>query len=303
MTRAVIYDGKVPHLLKREQQWFASIIGRPIDEDSRMNPISPSGQSMELEAAEHIVPSPTLRPAQRIQIYNQQYWWRLLDTLHDTFPVLTRLFGYYDFNRSIGIPYVVKYPPNHWSLNCLGDRLAQWIEEEYHANDKALVLNAAQIDWAFNQSFVTNQLPQLSAELLPDAAAMEEILCQPLYAQPHIYLFQMEHHLFHFRQEFLQHDADHWLDHDFPAMEKSQTYFFALYRNVRNEISWKEISAGEYYLLGFFKQGMTIDEACQWLEKQENDLYEAAMSNLQLWFQEWTQRGWLSLQNPLTANP
>ena len=150
------YDEHVPSLLKREQQWFGSIISRPIDVDSKMNPMSPSGIPMEVEAAEHITPSPTLRSAQRIQIYNQQYWWRLLNTLHDIFPLTTRLFGYQDFNRTIGMPYLTKYPPCHWSLTLIGERLERWVEEDYHAGDKELVKNS--VKKSFFQNLTSSSL-------------------------------------------------------------------------------------------------------------------------------------------------
>lgn len=298
----MIYDAKVPQLLKREQEWFGSIIRRPIDEDSRMNSISPDGQSMEIEAAEHIAPSPTLRPAQRIQIYNQQFWWRLLSTMHDTFPLLTRMFGYYDFNKMIGIPYLVNYPPSDWSLNVLGDRLVKWIDEEYKGEDKTLVLNAAKIDWSFSASFVVKQLPPLTTEEFPNEAALEGILSRQLYTQPHLHLFRFDSHLFNFRNEFLKHDPDYWLEHDFPENEKGKMFYFVLYRNQRNDISWKDISEGEYHLLSFFQQGMSIEVACHWLEAQENSLHFEAMHHLQSWFQEWTQRGWLTLVNPLYSS-
>lgn len=287
------YDAKVPPQLKRAQQWFGSIIGRPIDEDSRMNPISPSGKLMEVEAGEYLTPSPTLRPAQRIQIYNQQYWWRLLNTLHEAFPLLTHIFGYFEFNRSIGIPYFTKYPPQHWSLTLLGESLPKWIEEEYHAKNKELVLNAAKMDWAFASSFVAGQLPPLSIEQMQNEQQMEEILSKKLYTQPHLHLFEMSCNVFKFRIEFLEHPPEYWLEHEIPALEQHRKYFFALYRNLRNEISWKEVAEGEYHLLKLFQEGTTIDMACEWLENQ-ND--ETAMNNIQNWFKDWTARGWLSLE-------
>lgn len=161
------YDTKVPIKLKKIQHWFGSIIGRPIDEDSRMNPLSPSGNPMELEAYDFIKPSPTLRPAQRIQIYNQQYWWRLINHMHESFPLVIRLFGYHDFNRTIAIPYLVSYPPTHWSLNQLGDKLPQWVEEEYQADDKQLVYDAVRVDWAFSHSFVAAELEPIHGANLP----------------------------------------------------------------------------------------------------------------------------------------
>ena len=173
MAKTMAYDAKVPQYLKREQCWFGSIVGRPIDLHSRMNPISPSGRSMEEEAAEHILPSPTLRPSERIQIYNQQYWWRLLNAMHDLFPLVTRLFGHSDFNQSIGFPYLSKYPPRHWSLHLLGERLEQWVTEDYSAGDKELVLHACSVDWAFNHSFFAPAYPYLTEAELPSKGGIE----------------------------------------------------------------------------------------------------------------------------------
>lgn len=292
------YDERVPLLLKREQQWFGLIIGRPIDADSRMDPISPTGCLMEEEAAEHIVPSPTLRPAQRIQIYNQQYWWRLLNTLHESFPLLTRLFGYFEFNQVIGIPYLTKYPPRHWSLGLLGDRLPQWCREDYDAPDKGLVSHAAELDWAFSSSFTSNAgVPLTQSEVAtPDDAAV--LLDKTLYTQPYIHLFAWDYDLFKYREDFLKQDCGYWINNDFPVLEHSRAYYFILYRDWRNHISWKEITEGEYVILRHFQKGASINSICESLEGQKTEVYEAAMENLQVWFQEWTQRGWLSLNNP-----
>lgn len=293
----MIDDVKVPSALKRELQWFASIITRPIDADSRMNPISPSGHPMEVEAALHLAPSPTMRPAQRIQIYNQQYWWRLLNALHETFPSVTRLLGYYEFNRTVGIPYLVKFPPNHWALASVGDHLAQWVQEEYLGDNQNLIHQLASIDWAFNDSFTLKQLPPLTTEQISSEEAVEQLLSTPLYAQPHLHLFQIQGDLFFLRSEWIKHDVGHWQQHPMPEFDRKKNYFFALYRNHLNEISWKEIAEGEYALLSRFQQGSSINDACEWLASQE-PLQESSASHLNTWFQEWSRRGWLSLQHP-----
>ncbi|HEV8051714.1 MAG TPA: putative DNA-binding domain-containing protein [Parachlamydiaceae bacterium] len=290
------YDERVPHVLKKEQQWFGSIIGRPIDEDSRMNPISPSGQSMEEEASEHILPSPTLRPAQRIQIYNQQYWWRLLNTLHESFPFTMRLFGYFDFNRIIGIPYLMKCPPRHWSLALLGDRLSTWCLEDYHSPDSKLISLAAELDWAYSESFTEQALPPLTAGMLASPDDMADIFEKAVYLQPYIHLFEYDYDLFSYRVEFLKQDPEYWLHNDFPVLDRSRPFYYVLFRTKTNDISWKEISLGEYLILSRFQKGASINSICEWLEDQEPALYESAAESLQIWFHEWAQREWLSLQ-------
>lgn len=291
------YDEKVPLILRREQQWFGSIIGRPIDAESRMESISPSGRPMEEEAAEHIAPSPTLRPAERIQIYNQQYWWRLLNTLHESFPLATRLLGYFDFNRLIGFPYLTKYPPKHWSLSFLGDQLAKWCREDYAGRDKELLTETVELDWAFTFSFTCGSLTPVTLDRLSDPEAAAAIFDQKLFIQPFIFLFDHDYDLFKYRNELLMQGCDYWINHGFPVLDCAKHYYHVLYRNKQNNISWKEISQGEHFILGLFQKGTSIDNVCELLEKQEPTLYEAAAQNLQLWFQEWAQREWLSFQD------
>lgn len=291
------YDKNVPLILKQEQDWFGSIISRPIDQESRMEPVSPTGQSMEEEAAYHIIPSPTLRPAQRIQIYNQQYWWRLLNTLHEIFPLVVRLFGYVEFNRLIGIPYLVKYPPRHWSLAQLGDRLSLWCLEEYQEIDKKLVSQAAHLDWGFSNSFTVRSLPSLRIE---DLSMKEE---EKLFLQPHLVLFELEYDLLRYRVDFLKEEPDYWIDHEFPILhsrgsKKGEKEYHILYRNAKNEISWKHISSLEYQILILFQKGATLQDVCNWLENLDADLQKNANEHLQEWFQEWAARGWLSLMDP-----
>lgn len=293
------YDARVPTDLKRTQQWFASIITRPIDDQSRMNPISPSGNPMASEASFYIVPSPTLQPAQRIQIYNQQYWWRLLNTLHEIFPLVVRLFCYYDFNQIIGFPYLCRYPPRHWSLNVIGDHLPQWIQENYHADDKNLVYECAKVDLAYNGLFFAPQCEPISSSINPEKN-ISGFLMRKIFLRPSIALFELNYNLFQARIEFLKQDPEYWLDNDFPELQKEKLYYFTLYRNQSNNLQWQEITEVEFRFLQLFKKGETIENACSWLERQSENYYEHAIKNMHLWFQEWTALGWLTFENPQT---
>lgn len=288
------FDPNLPAKLKKTQQWFGSIIERAIDKENHINPLSPSGNPIQNEAALFIRPSPTLAPYRRIEIYNQQYWWRLLAILQDIYPVVTRLFGYFDFNQTIAIPYLLKYPPNHWSLNVLGSHLPKWIEEEYHAADRPLVLNCAQLDCAFNHAFLTEQLNPLTFAQVPEGNP-STILDKPLQLQPHIHLFELPYNLFQFRDKMIKESVDFWIDNDFPKLAKNPEYFI-LYRNLRNDISWEIISRGEYSLLSLFKKGASIEEACEFLEKEDSQIAKETSFELATWFQKWVIGGWLVLR-------
>lgn len=288
------YDAAVPSKLKDIQQWFASIITRPIDMDNRMQPVSPSGTPMEKEAWTYIAPSHTLQPAQRIELYNQQYWWRLLTTLQEDNPFLVRLFGYTDFNQTIAIPFLEAYPPNHWNLNFVSRRIPQWVSESYQAPDKKLVLNAALIDHAYSNSFFAAHRPPINLDTLPVKGDISSLLDHTIYLQPHIYLFQLDRDLFSFRREFLKQEPDYWIDNNFPEMIKGREFYFVLYRNLQNNITWREVGEAEFGMLSQFKNGTTVERACQWLEQQDH-LLEEAEKGLPKWFKEWTISQWLTL--------
>lgn len=290
------YDLSVPTQLKETQKWFASIIVRPIDEQNKINPLAPSGGDLKEEAQKFIVPSQTLQPMHRIEIYNQQYWWRLLKALQENLPLVTRLFGYYDFNLKLGVPYLTKYPPDHWSLNLITNRFVKWMEEEYHESDKELILHSARIDCAFVDSFVAPMGESLHNSV-PNS--LSDLSNQTLIYQPHLFVFLLPYDLFQFRKEFLLQEPEYWVDHDFPTLERfSSPSTYVLFRNEQNQAEWSQMNEHEAQLFRLFEFGFSIDELCEWLEKQDqtSELYQQASEQLGHWIQKWIARSFLRVK-------
>ena len=287
-------DNSVPYALQNMQKWFASTITRRLDKKNQIQRRNTHGILIAEEAARYVVPSPTLRPEQRMQIYNQQYWWRLLSTLQTNFPLVTRLFGHQAFNEELGIPYLIKHPPHHWSLNVLGQQFPRWIQSHYFKPDKALIFHAATLDWNFAASFIAPQSPLLDAKDLAQTPP-EQLLNQKFYLQSHVHLLEWDYNLLNFREAFLKHEVDYWLNNRFPILEKDSSYHFVLYRTPQYSIAWRQISAEELKFLGLFKTGTDLKTACEWIEKQDQAFYQIVVSNFQRWLQEWVQLGWLTL--------
>lgn len=294
------FDPNVPSQLKSIQKWFAGIITTPVDINNCIRTISPNGKPIDQEASKYIAPSPTLLPHQRIQIYNQQYWWRLISIMHDNFPMLTRLFGYNDFNYTFAIPYLEKFPPNHWSLNTLGNNFPQWVQKHYQKKDRELIINCAFIDQAFCSIFVMGNYPELHPDQFPNPRDPSSILEHKLYLQPYVQVFSLNMHLFKWRELLLKEKVEYWEDHDFPELEKNGHYYIVFYRTKNNSLSWKDISEAEFRLLKAFQKGATLEEACLSLEGHSSIMkdYEERLPE---WFQDWTLRHWLSLSNSIVS--
>lgn len=280
-----------PTRLLHIQHWFASVITQPLSSNDTIRPIAPSGIPIAYEAAQYIAPSPTLTSSQRMEIYNQQYWWRLLDTMEESFPFLLRLFGKEDFNETIAIPYLARYPSQHWSLCRLGSRLLQWIRRYYRAADRSFVYAAASCDDAFNNSFTAAHNPPLQIE---DLAAGEDVLQRPLYLQPHIFLFSFTQNIFSFRDLMLEHPAEHWINQEWPPLpQEKEPLAFMVWRDSMNTVGWIDLDPIEFLLLKKFQRGCSFVALCRWLEQQQHAVGELAARNLQEWCHRWTINEWL----------
>ena len=235
------------------------------------------------ETRECIKDGPVLKAEQRMAIYRQQYWFRLLTILQEAFPLLTGMFGYKEFNEKIGEPYLLSHPPQHWSLATLGVDLPEWMEKEYRESDKRLVLLSAKLDDAYERVFFAESWPFIQPEM------QQELLSSSIYLQPYIVPLHMECDLFRYREEFLKEEVEHWVEHDFPELEWGEKRFFILYR-CSEGILYEEISPPEYLLLSAFQKGVSLDDACAQVQH-----IPGIEEKLGSWFQKWMREGWLSL--------
>lgn len=286
-----------PLQLQTLQEWFGHIIGSPLAENDRIQTHSSNGSSIVEEAARYIIPSPTLNPDKRIEIYNQQYWWRLFKILHVNFPTLLRLFGYRAFNEEIATPYILRYPPDHWSTVLIGERLPRWIQENYHDTDKALVLSTAVLDWAFIACSVSPRYPPLDLREL-DRKSAEQLLTVPFFLQPTVRLFFWQYDLLTFRAAFIDREPEYWTDRDFPELIADMPYRYVLFRTPNGNLAGRKVDEGEFTMLECFKEGMSLETACETIENKKPHLYDITEENLERWIAEWTQAEWLTLTPP-----
>ncbi len=254
------------------QAWFTKQIATPLNDDQTIAAIN-----IQEEAPLYIKKSPTLEPHERIEIYNQQYWWRLINTMQEHFPLVLALFGTTPFNEQLAIPFIRKYKPYDWNINLLGEKFPKWIEEAYQENDKALVLNAAKIDWAYISSF-------LAKDFKPSSYDLDEKLVH----SPSLFLFEMPYDLFSFRREALKQEADYWLDNPFPTLNKGRPYYFIFYRNQNYDLAWQEVDEAEFRILSLFEKALSLNELCDILE--DHPFQDKAEAKLSAWIQKWTSK-------------
>jgi hypothetical protein len=110
------------------QRQMAAAIMMPLTADEDMRANAPDGRPMSAVAASFIAPNSQLTPFERLEIYNRQYWYRVLDALAEDFPVLRAVVGSRAFEQ-LSVEYLTAYPSRSFSLRNLGSKLAEWLAD------------------------------------------------------------------------------------------------------------------------------------------------------------------------------
>lgn len=268
------------------QEWMGKTITQSLQRSHELP------EHSQMQAMNYIAPSLTLKPHQRLEIYHQQYWWRLIKAMQDNFPTVFRLFGEGPFQWDLCVPYLSVYPPEHWAIFRLGEKFPEWLSTHYHAEDRTLVLTCAAIDAAVGHAYWCAQRPVVNFEHM----SQKEILNQKLFLQPFIHLFELSADFFSFRENLLKNPSEHYNANAFPQMSYGKQYF-VLYRTPTNVIAWRHISRSEFWMLSQFKKGSTINQACEKLEIMRGTLLEEALATIPLWFKQWTVLEWFGLSS------
>jgi hypothetical protein len=276
-----------PATLSEMQTWFAKHITSPIvASDSDNIPIF--APALIGEIRKRIAPGPTMLSEERLGIYQQQYWWRLINICQEIYPAVLRLFDYEDFNRYVAEPYLLKYPPHDWFLSHIGNDLPKWLKKYYRNPDAPLVLGLALLDLSYEKLLFTDTLPPLKPETLADCEKKK------LFLQPFVLLFALDADLFAFRIELMKHPPSYWQTSDLPPLERcGRKKYFVLYRSGEESL-YEEISSEFFDLLTRFKKGARLSGLIPLLEEFER-LLES--------FQLMASRGWLTLTNPREVDP
>lgn len=126
----------------------------PLTPSDRMRRIGPDGRSLAHTAKEIIKPNDRLTAFERLEIYNRQYWFRILDGLSDDFPGLRAVLGDRRFNK-LSQHYLTDCPSRSFTMRDLGSRLENWLAKrpQYAPGRLQLALDMVRLEWAEIEAF------------------------------------------------------------------------------------------------------------------------------------------------------
>jgi hypothetical protein len=257
-----------------------------------MRPMAGQGMSRENRAAAEalIKPNARLTSFERLEIYNRQYWFRVLDCLYDDFPGVRALLGGRRFQR-LATAYLARHPSTSFTLRNLGRHLPKFMQAE---NCPVVAVQMARLEWAHIEAFDNASRPTLTAEDLAGRAPGQI----RLRLQPYITLLRLDYPLDsylialrgldRFRGEASNavEDSTGTRRQRHPARPPREPIWLAAHRH-RNVVHYKRLSRAQFKVLTMLASGKSLGAALGGA---------GAKAPVQEWFQDWAALGWFSLR-------
>ncbi|WP_433965033.1 HvfC/BufC N-terminal domain-containing protein [Tunturiibacter gelidiferens] len=171
------------------QRRMAEDVMRPLTPDLQMQPATSDGRSTQDLASTYIKPNDRLSSFDRLEIYNRQYWFRVIGAVSEDFPAVGAVLGAKKFDSMI-LAYLRENPSTSFTLRNLGSKLPKWLEShpEFSPRRHNLLLDVARLEWAYVEAFDGADLPPLTATDFGDLGG-----ASPLFLQPHLQLLDLRY--------------------------------------------------------------------------------------------------------------
>jgi len=304
------------------QRKMAAAIMQPLTSDDGMRRRSGDGRRMRKLAAEFIKPNRRLSSFERLEIYNRQYWFRILDNLAEDFPGLRAVIGVKSFDR-LAKAYLTECPSQSFTLRDLGSRLVWWLERNpaylepgegadgggrrsrlqagegkpgVRGADSRLVkmaFDVVRLEWAHIEAFDAAELKPLTPE---EAAGLNG--GSKLRPQPCIRLLPLRFPVDDMLLALKRCDADiaaqdakrraDWIR----QFQQPQRILLAVHR-ADHSVHYKRLEAGEFRLLQALQRGLPIGEAIEAAHAANRKSAAQYAEQAREWFATWARLGWL----------
>jgi hypothetical protein len=144
---------------------MAEDVRRPLTPEYQMQPVTEDGSSTGSLAESYISPNAQLTSFERLEIYNRQYWFRLIGAVSEDFPALNAVIGTESFDALV-LSYLKENPSTSWTLRDLGAKLPTFLElhPEFGGRRHRLAVDVANLEWAYVDAYDGKLLTPLTSD-------------------------------------------------------------------------------------------------------------------------------------------
>jgi hypothetical protein len=282
------------------QRRMARAVMTPLTPSEHMRSVTPDGRSMRAVASEIIKPNDRLTSFERLEIYNRQYWFRILSGFAEDFPGLRSVLGGNRFDR-MAKAYLSDCPSQSFTLRNLGARLEGWLRKhaQWAGTRQLLALDMVRLEWADIEAF--DGLAE--SPLKPEDLAGANPAKLRLRLQPYIQLLDLHYPVDDLLLEVrkVEQDTDfasnafserhHRKRVSAVARLKTEPIFLAVHR-MDDSVYFRRLQAEEFAILRVLRGGKPLNTAVESALKKSSIATEERPAQVQHWFQTWSALGW-----------
>jgi hypothetical protein len=286
--------------LMQLQRAMARAVMQPLTSSERMQRRAPDGGPMKRYASRFIKPNDRLTSFERLEIYNRQYWFRVLSALIEDFPGLRAVFGERRFD-AMAKAYLIANPSRSFTLRDLGSRMESWLRKnsKWAGKNQALALDIARLEWADIEAFDGKAEPALRPEDISSADGAK----LKLTLQPYVKLLSFRYPVDDLLLEVRKNDEDtDFASNTFSERQKRKRVravaklkpaqiFLAVHR-IDYSVYFRRLDQEEYSILTALQGGNTLGAAIEAAFRKSAVAPDQRPVQVQTWFQTWAALGW-----------
>jgi Putative DNA-binding domain len=282
--------------LETMQRRMMAAVMLPLTAEDSMQERNEAGEPMAAVAAEFVAPNDRLTAFERLEIYNRQYWFRLLNALAEDFPGVRAVVGPERFDR-LAVEYLKAHPSRSFTLRDLGHALADWLRANptMAGRSAGAAADVAALEWASVEAFDNGELTPLTSEEIGRLG-----LESKLVLQPHLRLLALKHGADALVLELSRQERERAREagsrHSVEAAAKvrvaRERMWLAVHR-VENQVYYRRLAREEFQTLAALEAGKSLGQAL------EAGFFRSRIPMAERpklageWFQHWAQLGWL----------
>lgn len=289
------------------QRRMAQDVSRPLTPEFAMQTVTSDGSSVNDIVSSYVKPNDRLSSFERLEIYNRQYWFRVIGAVSEDYPALNAILGQKRFDALV-LAYLRENPSTSFTLRDLGAKLPTWLDghREQTGPRHDLAVDVARLEWAYIEAFDSATLPPLSETGL---AALSPLSILAL--QPHLQLLALRYAVDEIVLAVHRNTPDNDIASNavtarktskrvtLPKPNRSPTYL-AVHR-YQDSVYYRRIDREAYLLLSAIQQGepiaIAIGNALEGSTLQPND----QAGKVREYFAHASELGWFAATPPQSA--
>jgi hypothetical protein len=285
--------------LAQLQREMAAAVMLPLTADEQMRAQAADGRPMSAVAESFIAPNSRLSAFERLEIYNRQYWFRVLGALAEDFPALRAVVGGRAF-EALSIAYLTAHPSRSFTLRNLGSKLHEWLtaNPQFAGRRLRIALDVVRIEWAFVEAFDGADRTPLTLDQIATLDAGSR-----LSLQPHLQLITLDYEAddivlaLHDRQK--RETSEAGLKHEevpaaparLPKLRRKPTWVAA--HRVDLSVYYRRLKHEEFQTLAAIRQGLPLAEALEAGFRDSRTPEAHRPQRVREWFANWAEFGWI----------